>query len=77
MRCGHTLSTTRQPCPRKLQAMSDYRPIRCELHDVLESLATTRKHTEIEYRGADGALCKTAAVIQDLYARDGARLADF
>jgi Rho-binding antiterminator len=52
--------------------MSDYQPVSCEFHDVLESLATARTHSAIEYRDADGALRKTAAVIQDVYARDGA-----
>lgn len=52
--------------------MSDYRPINCEFHDLLESLATTHKLTEIEYRDAAGTLRKTSAVIEDVYAREGA-----
>jgi Rho-binding antiterminator len=52
--------------------MSEYEPISCEFHDVLESLATTRQHAEVEYRDADGTLRKLSAVIQDVYARDRA-----
>lgn len=52
--------------------MSDYRPISCEFHDVLESLATTRKPARVEYRDADGALrCSGAVVLKDVYGRDG------
>lgn len=55
--------------------MSDYHPISCDFHDVLESLATNRTHTEIEYRDADGALCKRVAAIEDVHSRDGAEYA--
>jgi Rho-binding antiterminator len=29
--------------------MSDYKPISCEFHEVLESLAMTHKNADVEY----------------------------
>lgn len=52
--------------------MSDYQPISCEFHDVLESLATTRQAAEVEYRDTDGSLRNVRAVIRDVYVRDHA-----
>jgi Rho-binding antiterminator len=52
--------------------MSDYQPINCEFHDVLESLATTRKNAEVAYRDAEGTLRMSSALIQDVYVRDHA-----
>lgn len=52
--------------------MSDYQPINCEFHDVLESLATTRKHVDVEYLDIDGVLQKQYALILDVYVRDRA-----
>jgi len=37
--------------------MSDYKPISCEFHDVLESLATRHKNAEVEYLNTDGETC--------------------
>lgn len=51
--------------------MSDYKPISCEFHDVLESLATRHKNAEVEYLNTEGKLRKINAVIQDVYARGG------
>ena len=30
--------------------MSDYKPISCEFHEVLESLAMTHKNADVEYQ---------------------------
>lgn len=51
--------------------MSDYKPISCEFHDVLESLATRHENAEVEYLNTDGETCKLNAVIRDVYARGG------
>jgi Rho-binding antiterminator len=56
---------------RLANTMSDYRPISCEFHDVLESLATTRKPAQVEYRDADGALRRSKAVLNDVCGREG------
>jgi Rho-binding antiterminator len=57
---------------RKGLAMSDYQPISCDFHDLLESLATTRRTAEVAYREADGTLRTNSALIQDVYVRDRA-----
>ena len=48
-----------------------YVPINCEFHDVLESLATTRRPAQIKFRGVDGDVEQRDATIIDVYARDG------
>lgn len=55
--------------------MSDYQPISCEFHDVLEALATQRKEVVVEYRDAEGGLHKTTAAILDVFAQDKAEYA--
>ncbi len=52
--------------------MNEYKPISCEFHEVLESLATTRKTANVEYRDTDGVLRESSAMIRDLYVRDNA-----
>lgn len=52
--------------------MSDYLPIDCEFHDLLESHATTRKSTDLEYRDAAGTLQHVTGIVHDVYARDRA-----
>ncbi|MDO9356995.1 MAG: hypothetical protein Q7T55_25080 [Solirubrobacteraceae bacterium] len=51
--------------------MTDYRPINCEFHDVLESVATVRRRCRIEYVAEDGAPRIVDALIVDVFARDG------
>ena len=53
--------------------MSDYKPISCEFHEVLESLAMTHKNADVEYLNTDGELRMINGVIRDVYARGGAR----
>jgi Rho-binding antiterminator len=53
--------------------MSDsYQPIDCDFHDLLETLATTRRRAVLEYRDDDGAPQRRDAVVVDVFARDGA-----
>ncbi|MGH8083123.1 MAG: hypothetical protein ACREP7_21270 [Lysobacter sp.] len=47
-----------------------YRPIDCELHDVLESLATTRTPARIAFHDGSGAVQRCDAVIADVFARN-------
>lgn len=54
------------------QQPSDYQPISCEYHDLLEASATRRKPALIRYRDADGAVTSVSAVITDVFARAGA-----
>lgn len=49
--------------------MSDYKPISCEFHEVLESLAMTHKNADVEYLNTDGELRMINGVIRDVYAR--------
>ena len=51
---------------------SDYIPISCEFHDLLEDLATVRKPIRIRYRDKDGGQQQRDATIADLYSRAGA-----
>lgn len=48
-----------------------YTPIRCELHDVLESLATTRRMESILFRNEQGALQFRTAQVTDVFTREG------
>jgi len=53
---------------------TDYRPISCEFHDLLEALATTRKPAQIRFAVDDESGHSERflkAVIVDVYARDG------
>ena len=51
---------------------SGYQPINCEFHDLLESLATTRKPARIAFVAADGATVHRNASVVDVFAREGA-----
>ncbi len=51
---------------------SDYIPISCEFHDLLEDLATVRKPISIHYRDNGGGQQQRDATITDLYSRAGA-----
>lgn len=53
---------------------TDYQPISCEFHDLLEDLATTRKPAHIRFSvDEEGAYAERflKAVIVDVYAREG------
>ncbi|HYE39403.1 MAG TPA: hypothetical protein VEB23_05700 [Ramlibacter sp.] len=49
-----------------------YHPISCSFHDVLESLAITRRPARILFTDADGAVRHRDAVIRDVFSREGA-----
>ena len=51
---------------------ANYKPISCDFHDVLESLATSRKPAKVRFLDNEGALQHRSAVIQDVYSRDHA-----
>ena len=51
---------------------SDYQPISCDFHDLLEVHATKRQPTPVQFRDADGQLQTRVAVITDVYAKEGA-----
>ena len=51
---------------------NDYRPISCDFHDLLESVATSRQIARIRFRDADGVVRERATSIQDVYSRAGA-----
>ena len=50
----------------------DDHPISCDVHDVLEALASRRQVADVRFRGADSAVQHRRTVITDLFARDGA-----
>jgi Rho-binding antiterminator len=54
---------------------SDYVPISCEFHDLLEDLATLRKLIRILYRDNEGVQQQRDATIADVYSRAGAEYA--
>lgn len=51
---------------------SQYQPISCEFHDLLEVHATTRKPVQMQVRDENGAVKLYTASITDVYARNGA-----
>ena len=48
---------------------SRYIPINCDFHDLLESLATTRKRVQIGFHDAEGEVQHRTAIITDVFAR--------
>ncbi len=56
--------------------MTDYKPIQCSIHDVLESFATLGTECEIE-RSVDGTTEVLRGRIADVFARDGAEFLAF
>lgn len=50
---------------------SNYQPISCAFHDLLEAHATARKLVQVRFRDGDGAVQACSAVISDLFAREG------
>jgi Rho-binding antiterminator len=55
----------------QLAIMSDYQPVNCEFHDVIEACATLRKPVTILAENADGTHRAVHAIISDVFARDG------
>jgi Rho-binding antiterminator len=51
--------------------MSNYQPVNCEFHDVLEACATLRKPVTILVENADGTHSAIHAIISDVFARVG------
>ena len=51
---------------------SEYRPISCEFHDLLEAIAVTRQPTQIRFRAAGGEPQQRPASIRDVFSRAGA-----
>jgi Rho-binding antiterminator len=49
---------------------TDYQPINCELHDVLEAAATLRKPVAILSTSPDGASSRRKARITDIFGKD-------
>ncbi len=51
--------------------MSNYQPINCEFHDVIEACATLQKPTTILVKNTDGTHRAIHGIISDVFARDG------
>ena len=51
---------------------SDYHPISCDFHDVLETLATRHTVVQVRFRDSQSAIQHRIATVTDLFARDGA-----
>jgi Rho-binding antiterminator len=51
--------------------MSDYQPVNCEFHDVIEACATLRKPVTILIQNTDGTHRTIHTIISDVFARDG------
>jgi Rho-binding antiterminator len=51
--------------------MSNYQPVNCEFHDVIEACATLRKPVTILVENTDGTQRAVHAIISDVFARDG------
>lgn len=51
--------------------LSQYQPISCEFHDLLEMHASTRKLVQVQVRDETGAIQCHHAFITDVYARNG------
>lgn len=52
--------------------MTDYRPIDCNVHDLLESFSVLRKRCRIDFETADGTRRSVTGRITDIFTRDGA-----
>lgn len=50
--------------------MEQYQPTNCDFYDVLEELATLRKHSNITFRSENGGTTILKGRITDLYTRD-------
>lgn len=51
---------------------SDYKPISCSFHDILEHLAITRMPAQISFVDAHGLPQQRHASVRDVYSRHGA-----
>ena len=51
---------------------TEYRPISCDFHDLLDSFAIARKLAQIRFREAEGVVQRRSAAITDVFARVGA-----
>jgi Rho-binding antiterminator len=51
--------------------MSNYQPVNCEFHDVIEACATLRKPIAILIENTAGSHRTIRAIISDVFARDG------
>jgi Rho-binding antiterminator len=51
--------------------MSNYQPINCEFHDVIEACATLRKPVSILTKNTDGSHRSIHAIISDVFACGG------
>lgn len=49
-----------------------YVPISCTFHDLLESLATTRKQARVGFHHAEGEVQHRIAIITDVFVREEA-----
>jgi Rho-binding antiterminator len=49
-----------------------YRPIDCDLHDLLEASATTRETVRVRFLDAEGQQQQRSTRIVDVYSRNGA-----
>jgi uncharacterized protein YdhG (YjbR/CyaY superfamily)/transcriptional antiterminator Rof (Rho-off) len=54
------------------QSLPQYIPVSCEFHDRLEDLATLRKQASVSYFDDGGVQQQRDAVINDVFAREGA-----
>jgi Rho-binding antiterminator len=51
---------------------SEYKPIGCDFHDLLEAVATTRRSVSLRFLDEQGSLQHRNAGILDVYSRGGA-----
>jgi Rho-binding antiterminator len=51
---------------------SEYVPVSCEFHDVLEAHATSRNQVRVLFRDADGNVQERVAALTDVFSRAGA-----
>lgn len=52
--------------------MTDYQPIGCDQHSVLEWLAMRRRRVRVEHRAGDGAAAVAVGIVADVLTRAGA-----
>jgi Rho-binding antiterminator len=55
----------------QLAIMSDYQPVNCEFHDVIEACATLRKPVTILAENTNGTHRTIHVIISDVFARNG------
>lgn len=52
--------------------MNSYKPVSCDLHEGLEVAAMHRRRVSIEYLDPQGTTLQVRAVIDDVFAKEGA-----